>query len=69
MFREQCCDRQNDFSANFNGYNDVNMDVDINVDNNMAMPAQGMDMPMNGGVASPIIAPVQERVVQMTIMQ
>ena len=40
MFREQCCDRQNEFNANFNGYNDVNMDVDINVEN-AQMPAHG----------------------------
>lgn len=63
MFREQCCDRQNDFNANFSGYNDVN--VDINVENT-AMPMQ--NMPMMGNVSSPVIEPVQERVVQRTIM-
>lgn len=67
MFREQCCDRQNDFNANFNGYNDVDMNVDINVEN-APMVNQGMQMPMMGNVASPIIEPVQERVVQRTIM-
>ena len=58
-------DRQDDFSANFNGYNDVNMDVDINVEN-----MQGMDpnMPMQGTVSAPIIEPMQERVIQRTIM-
>ena len=67
MFREQCCDRQNEFNANFAGYNDVNMDVDINVEN-MPMAAQGSGMQMPGSVSSPIIEPVQERVVQRTIM-
>ncbi|MDD6879295.1 MAG: CotD family spore coat protein [bacterium] len=67
MFREHCCDRQNDFNANFEGYNDVNMDVDINVENSMPM-AGGMQMPTIGNVTSPIIEPVQERVVQRTIM-
>ena len=67
MFREQCCDRQNEFNANFAGYNDVNMDVDINVEN-MPMAAQGSGMQMPGSVSCPIIEPVQERVVQRTIM-
>ena len=69
MFREQCCDRQNEFNANFNGYNDVNMDVDINVEN-AQMPAQemGMGMQMQGGVTSPIIEPLQEIVVQRTTL-
>ena len=45
------------------------MDVDINVEN-AQMPAQemGMGMQMQGGVTSPIIEPVQERIVQRTIM-
>ena len=67
MFREQCCDRQNEFNANFAGYNDVNMDVDINVEN-MPMAAQGSGMQMPGSVSCPIIEPVQERVVHSTIM-
>ena len=67
MFREQCCDRQNDFNANFSGYNDVDMNVDINVEN-APMMSQSTQMPMMGNVLAPIIEPVQERVVQRTIM-
>lgn len=67
MFREQCCNRQNDFNANFSNFNDVNMEVDINVDNT-SMPMQNQNMGMMGSVSSPIIEPVQERVVQRTIM-
>ncbi len=61
-------ERQDDFSANFNGYNDVNMDVDINVENMQQMPSGNFGMPMQGSVSAPIIEPVQERVVQRTIM-
>ncbi len=70
MFREQsCCDRQDDVNTNFMGYNDVNMDVDVNIGNVGNMPMnQGMGAPMVGGTTSPIIEPVQERVVQRTIM-
>ena len=67
MFKEQCCNRQNDISANFSNFNDVNMEVDINVDNTpMQMP--NANMGMMGQTTSPIIEPVQERVVQRTIM-
>ena len=63
MFNENY-ERQDDFSANFNGYNDVNMDVDINVEN---MPAAtSMEMPTS--ISTPIIEPMQERVIQRTIM-
>lgn len=64
MFNENY-DRQDDFSANFNGYNDVNMDVDINVEN-MPITSDNMQIPAN--VATPIIEPMQERVIQRTIM-
>ena len=67
MFSENF-ERQDDFNANFNGYNDVNMDVDINVENMQGMPTNNMSMPMQGSVSAPIIEPVQERVVQRTIM-
>ena len=66
MFNENCCDRQNDINANFSGYNDVNIDVDINSTQNV--PFQSMPNQMMGTVQSPIIEPVQERIVQRTIM-
>ncbi len=59
-------ERQDDFNANFNGYNDVNMDVDINVENMTPAAMDNMQMPTN--VSTPIIEPMQERVIQRTIM-
>ncbi|MBE6146906.1 MAG: hypothetical protein E7168_01070 [Firmicutes bacterium] len=67
MFRNCCYDRQNE--VNNNQFTAENMAVDIDIDmmnNNQAMPA--MATPIAGTVQSPIIEPMQERVVNRTIM-
>ena len=68
MFRNCCYDRQNEL--NNNQFTAENMAVDIDIDmmnNNQAMPVMG-GAPMAGTVQSPIIEPMQERVVNRTIM-
>ena len=50
----------NSFSQNFFGDADVNVDVDFNMSNQM--------MGGQGTVSQPIIEPMQERVVNRTIM-
>ena len=68
MFRNSGCQRQNDFTQNFSGDNEINMDIDVNMaNNNMAMPASQGPV-MQGMVSQPIIEPMQERVVNRTIM-
>jgi hypothetical protein len=65
----RCYDRDNDINNTFVA---DNMDVDMNIDymnNNMDMPMQmdpGMQIP--GGVSQPIIEPMQEQIVNRTIV-
>ena len=66
----RCYDRDNDINNTFVA---DNMDVDMNIDymnnTNMQMPMQ-MDpgMQMNGGISQPIIEPMQQRIVNRTII-
>lgn len=66
----RCYERDNDINNTFVA---DNMDVDMNIDymnnNNMAMPIS-MDpgMQVNGGVSQPIIEPMQQRVINRTIV-
>ena len=65
----RCYDRDNDINNTFVA---DNMDVDMNIDymnNNMTMPMNmdpGMQIP--GGVSQPIIEPMQQRVINRTII-
>ena len=63
----RCYDRDNDINNTFVA---DNMDVDMNIDymnNNMPMPIdQGMPIP--GGMSQPIIEPMQEEIVNRTIV-
>ena len=72
MFGGCCHDRQNEFNQNFVGENDITMDIDVNMAGgniNMGGAApMTMGSPMMGTVQSPIIEPMQERVVHRTIM-
>ena len=72
MFGGCCHDRQNEFNQNFVGENDINMDIDVNMAGgniNMGeVPSMMMGPAMMGGVQSPIVEPMQERVVHRTIM-
>lgn len=64
MFRNCCYDRQNEVNNTFNA---ENIDVDMNIE--MANNQMGnMAQPMAGGVQKPIIEPMQERVVNRTIV-
>ena len=64
MFRNCCYDRQNDVNNTFNA---ENMDVDMNIEMN-ANQIDAMAPAMQGWVQRPIIDPMQERVVNRTIM-
>ncbi len=74
MFGGCCHDRQNEFNQNFVGENDINMDIDVNMAGgniNMAnaMPAvDNQNLMMGSTMQSPIVEPMQERVVHRTIM-
>lgn len=71
MFGKPCCDRQNEVNQNFVGENDINMDVDINMNQGQTMmngTMGAMNAPMGGSVSQPIFEPVQERVVNRTIL-
>jgi len=72
MFGGCCHDRQNEFNQTFVGENDINMDIDVNMaGGNINMgAAQGVMMApsMMGTVQSPIVEPMQERVVHRTIL-
>ena len=65
----RCYERDNDVNNTFIA---DNMDVDMNMDytnNNMAMPMQmdpGMMIP--GGTQTPIVEPMQQRVINRTIV-
>ena len=64
MFRNCCYDRQNEVNNTFNA---ENIDVDMNIE--MANNQIGnMAQPMAGGVQRPIIEPMQERIVNRTIV-
>lgn len=62
MFRNCCYDRQNEVNNTFNA---ENMDVDMNIEMNNN---QMMGPAMAGTTQRPIIEPMQERVVNRTIM-
>ncbi len=64
MFRNCCYDRQNEVNNTFNA---ENMDVDMNIDMQNTQMG-GMVPPMGGGMQNPIIEPMQERVVNRTIV-
>lgn len=71
MFDGCCQDRQNEFNQNFVGENDITMDIDVNMAGgniNMGNTPGMMAPAMMGGVQSPIVEPMQERVVHRTIM-
>lgn len=68
MFTNRCYDRDNDINNTFVA---ENMDVDMNIDymNQQNMPISndpGMMMP--GGTSAPIIEPMQQRIVNRTIV-
>lgn len=68
MFNNSGCNsRQNEFNQNFTGdNNEINMDIDVSMANNSNMQFGGMSSPMMG--QQPIMEPIQERVVNRTIM-
>lgn len=71
MFGGCCHDRQNEFNQNFVGENDINMDIDVNMAGgniNMGATSGMMGPSMMGSVQSPIVEPMQERVLHRTIM-
>ncbi|MBR1386740.1 MAG: hypothetical protein IJ568_07915 [Bacilli bacterium] len=60
-------DGQNEFSQIFTGNNDnITMDIDVNMTNSNAMSSIGQMT--QGSVSAPIIEPMQERVINRTIM-
>ena len=60
-------DGQNEFSQIFTGNNDnINMDIHVNMTNSNAMSSMGQMT--QGSVSAPIIEPMQERVINRTIM-
>jgi len=65
----RCYERDNDINNTFVA---DNMDVDMNIDymnNNMAMPmAMDPGMQVNGGTQAPIVEPMQQRVINRTIV-
>lgn len=72
MLNRECGARQNEFNQIFTGDGEINMDIDVNMANSMS--GMGMNMNMNQGptmqgmTSQPIIEPMQERVVNRTIM-
>lgn len=66
MFSNRCYDRQNDITNNFVA-DDMNIDMDIQMNSNMSnMMDPGIAM--DGGTQAPIIEPMQQRVINRTIM-
>ena len=59
---DRCYDRQNDINNTFIA---ENMDVDMGIDMNN-MPNQNMEI--NGGIEAPIIEPMQQRIINRTII-
>lgn len=70
MFGGCCRDRQNEFNQSFVGENDINMNIDVNMaGGDINTGASQMQAPMmSGSMQSPIVEPMQERVVHRTIM-
>ena len=72
MFTNRCYDRDNDINNTFVAENmDVDMDIDyMNTNNNaMSMPmAMDPEMSIPGGTQAPIIEPMQQRVINRTIV-
>ena len=70
MFTNRCYDRDNDINNTFVAENmDVDMDIDYMNQNMASMPiAQDPGMMMSGGVSQPIIEPMQQRIVNRTIV-
>ena len=72
MFTNRCYDRDNDINNTFVAENmDVDMDIDyMNTNNNaMSMPmAMDPGMSIPGGTQAPIIEPMQQRVINRTIV-
>lgn len=67
MFNDPGFIGQNDFTQNFTGdNNEINMDIDVSMLNTGTMT--NMTSPMMGMTSQPIIEPMQERVVNRTIM-
>ena len=67
MFTNRCYDRDNDVNNTFFAENmDIDMDMDYN--NNPMQMAQDPGMMMPGGTQAPIIEPMQQRIVNRTIM-
>lgn len=67
MFRNCCYDRQNEVNNNFVAEN-MNVDFDVEMNQNQMMAMQPAGANMMGGVQRPIVEPMQERVVNRTIM-
>ena len=64
MFNKECrCGRQNEVNQNFTA---DNMNVDVDFNNQMPMGGNMMNANMMGGMASPIMEPVQERQIHRT---
>ena len=62
MFNASSFDVQDDFNQYLTGDNEFNVDVDVNM-----VPNNNM-IPNMGSVSAPIIEPMQQRVVNRTIM-
>jgi len=66
MFNDPGFLGQNEFTQNFTGdNNDITMDIDVTMTNNQTGIFQ---QPMMGVMSQPVIEPVQERVVNRTIL-
>ena len=68
MFTNRCYDRDNDINNTFVA---ENMDVDMNMDymNQQSMPiASDPGMMIPGGTGAPIVEPMQQRVINRTIV-
>ena len=63
MFNASSFEIQDDFNQYVTGDNEYNVDVDINMQN-----IPNMNMQTMGSVSSPIIEPMQQRVINRTIM-
>ena len=77
MFKKPFCDdRDQDLTQSFIGDNDINMTVDVDMYQGMPMPMAGAAMNAGammgsasmGSVSAPIIEPMQEQVVNRTIL-
>ena len=62
------CQRQNEFNQNFTGDGPINMDIDVNMTSSQMNVASQPNTVMQGVVGQPIIEPMQERIVNRTIM-